>query len=37
MAHLTMLLEPDAAPLQAAVRDKHHKRKHGPRAYYGQP
>ena len=37
MALLTTLLEPAAAPLQAAVRDKHHERKHGPRAYYGQP
>jgi L-ribulose-5-phosphate 4-epimerase len=37
MALLTSLLEPGAEPLQAAVRDKHHERKHGPRAYYGQP
>jgi ribulose-5-phosphate 4-epimerase/fuculose-1-phosphate aldolase len=37
MALLTTLLEPSAEPLQAAVRDKHHDRKHGPRAYYGQP
>ncbi len=37
MALLTTLLDPGAAPLQAAVRDKHHERKHGPQAYYGQP
>ncbi len=37
MALLTTVLEPGAQPLQAAVRDKHHERKHGPRAYYGQP
>ena len=37
MALLTTLLEPDAEPLQADVRDKHFERKHGPRAYYGQP
>jgi L-ribulose-5-phosphate 4-epimerase len=36
MALLTKLLDPGAEPLQAAVRDKHHDRKHGPRAYYGQ-
>ncbi len=37
MALLTTLLEPDAAPLDAAVRSKHFERKHGPRSYYGQP
>ncbi|MBV9416877.1 MAG: L-ribulose-5-phosphate 4-epimerase AraD [Solirubrobacterales bacterium] len=37
MALLTTLLEPAAEALQAAVRDKHHERKHGPQAYYGQP
>ena len=37
MALLTTLLDPGAEPLQAAVRDKHHERKHGPQAYYGQP
>ncbi len=36
MALLTTILEPDAGPLQDAVRDKHFERKHGPRAYYGQ-
>ena len=37
MALLTTLLEPSPEPLHAAVRDKHHERKHGPQAYYGQP
>jgi L-ribulose-5-phosphate 4-epimerase len=37
MTLLTTLLEPGAEPLQAAVRNKHHERKHGPQAYYGQP
>ena len=37
MTLLTTLLEPGAPPLHAAVRDKHHMRKHGPQAYYGQP
>jgi L-ribulose-5-phosphate 4-epimerase len=37
MALLTRLVEPDAPPLQEALRDKHHERKHGPQAYYGQP
>jgi L-ribulose-5-phosphate 4-epimerase len=36
MALLTVVLDPDAAPLADAVRDKHFQRKHGPRAYYGQ-
>ena len=37
MALLTKMLEPGAPPLQEALRDKHHERKHGPQAYYGQP
>jgi L-ribulose-5-phosphate 4-epimerase len=37
MAWLTSVLAPDAPMLDVAVRDKHHERKHGPRAYYGQP
>jgi L-ribulose-5-phosphate 4-epimerase len=37
MALLTTVLDPHAAPLDTALRDKHHERKHGPRAYYGQP
>jgi L-ribulose-5-phosphate 4-epimerase len=35
-ALLTTVLDPDAPPLAQALRDKHHRRKHGPRAYYGQ-
>ncbi|MGZ4187830.1 MAG: L-ribulose-5-phosphate 4-epimerase AraD [Solirubrobacteraceae bacterium] len=36
VALLTTVLDPDVAPLAQALRDKHHQRKHGPRAYYGQ-
>jgi L-ribulose-5-phosphate 4-epimerase len=36
MALLTRMLEPHAAPLTEAVRNKHFRRKHGPQAYYGQ-
>lgn len=36
MAFLTATLAPSAPPLDAAVRDKHFERKHGPDAYYGQ-
>jgi L-ribulose-5-phosphate 4-epimerase len=36
LALLTTMLEPDAGPLAAAIRDKHFERKHGPGAYYGQ-
>jgi L-ribulose-5-phosphate 4-epimerase len=36
VALLTSLLDPAVAPLAGALRDKHHQRKHGPRAYYGQ-
>lgn len=36
MALFTSLLDPGVPPLDAAVREKHHQRKHGPRAYYGQ-
>ncbi len=37
LAFLTTALERDAGPLAAALREKHFERKHGPRAYYGQP
>jgi L-ribulose-5-phosphate 4-epimerase len=37
VALLTTMLEPDAPPLAQPLRDAHHQRKHGPRAYYGQP
>jgi L-ribulose-5-phosphate 4-epimerase len=36
MALFTSVLEPGVAPLDPAVREKHHQRKHGPHAYYGQ-
>jgi L-ribulose-5-phosphate 4-epimerase len=36
LALLTKLLNPDAGPLDDVLRDKHHERKHGPNAYYGQ-
>jgi L-ribulose-5-phosphate 4-epimerase len=32
----TVTLNPDAPPVDAALRDKHFFRKHGPGAYYGQ-
>jgi L-ribulose-5-phosphate 4-epimerase len=37
MATRTLLLEPRADPLDPALLERHHRRKHGPRAYYGQP
>jgi L-ribulose-5-phosphate 4-epimerase len=37
IALLTTLLEPGTVLLGDAVRAKHHERKHGPGAYYGQP
>jgi len=37
LALLSVILDPDAGPLQAGLRAKHFERKHGPRAYYGQP
>jgi L-ribulose-5-phosphate 4-epimerase len=36
LALLTRVLDPDPGPLAAVIRDKHHERKHGPEAYYGQ-
>lgn len=36
MALFTSLLAADSLPLADAVRNKHHARKHGPQAYYGQ-
>jgi len=36
LALLTRLVNPDAGPLDDVLRDKHHARKHGPNAYYGQ-
>lgn len=36
MALGSLRLNPDLAPLPAHLMDKHHRRKHGPNAYYGQ-
>ncbi|MFZ1992541.1 MAG: L-ribulose-5-phosphate 4-epimerase AraD [Solirubrobacteraceae bacterium] len=36
LALLTRILSPDGGPLADVLRDKHHQRKHGPDAYYGQ-
>ena len=36
LAFQTLTINPAAAPLQQALRDKHHFRKHGPGATYGQ-
>lgn len=37
IALATLALDPDAPSLESRVVDKHHQRKHGPQAYYGQP
>jgi L-ribulose-5-phosphate 4-epimerase len=36
MAWQTLAINPAAAPISEALRDKHYLRKHGPKAYYGQ-
>jgi L-ribulose-5-phosphate 4-epimerase len=36
LALLTRVLSPDGDQLADFLRDKHHQRKHGPNAYYGQ-
>jgi len=36
MAIQTKLINPGARPLPTYIREKHHQRKHGPNAYYGQ-
>jgi len=36
MALQTLAINPDAQPISQALRDKHHFRKHGPSATYGQ-
>lgn len=36
LALLTTALDPEAGPLDSAIRRKHYERKHGPSAYYGQ-
>ncbi len=37
MAWMTMAINPHAQSISQALRDKHHFRKHGPTASYGQP
>lgn len=37
LARLTTALDPRSATLDPALQRKHHERKHGPNAYYGQP
>ena len=37
MAFQTLVINPNAQPISSALHDKHHHRKHGPTAYYGQP
>jgi L-ribulose-5-phosphate 4-epimerase len=37
LAFQTLTINPDAVPISDALRDKHHFRKHGAEAYYGQP
>lgn len=36
MAWQTIIINPNVAPIPAALHEKHHFRKHGPDAYYGQ-
>ena len=36
IAFQTLIINPDAKPISTALHDKHHHRKHGPKAYYGQ-
>jgi len=36
LAWQTLTINPAAAPIPEALRDKHYFRKHGPKAYYGQ-
>jgi L-ribulose-5-phosphate 4-epimerase len=37
LALASVLLDPQAGPLDVALRAKHFERKHGPHSYYGQP
>jgi len=37
MAYLTIGINPKASPADKALHDKHYLRKHGSKAYYGQP
>jgi L-ribulose-5-phosphate 4-epimerase len=36
MAFQTLVINPGVKPISSALHDKHHHRKHGPKAYYGQ-
>jgi ribulose-5-phosphate 4-epimerase/fuculose-1-phosphate aldolase len=36
MAWQTLTINPAVAPISEALRDRHHSRKHGPKATYGQ-
>jgi L-ribulose-5-phosphate 4-epimerase len=36
LAYRTFALEPGVGPIGDALRERHHRRKHGPAAYYGQ-
>jgi L-ribulose-5-phosphate 4-epimerase len=36
MAWMTVTIDPHAQPISLALRDRHHFRKHGPTATYGQ-
>lgn len=37
MAYFTVGINPEAGPIGRTLHDKHHLRKHGAKAYYGQP
>jgi L-ribulose-5-phosphate 4-epimerase len=37
MAYLTLLINSEAQPIERALHDRHYLRKHGTKAYYGQP
>jgi L-ribulose-5-phosphate 4-epimerase len=37
MAHRTLALAPDMKPISDGLLRRHHERKHGPKATYGQP
>ena len=37
LASRTLAIEPSVAPIGARLLERHHARKHGPSAYYGQP
>ncbi len=37
MALQTLTINPDATPISKALHNKHYFRKHGAKAYYGQP